>query len=200
LAVVGIIALVSVAAVPVMRGLGGSQSSRATASILVSALEQARTAAILSGTNAYLVLPDANFPATNYRFVSYAVLRPPVDLDANGRDDFQTNVSSPNWVLLSKWERLPGDLLFSSTLLSQLPKITPTNLPAPGGSNATTMPTIGFTPSGSLTDDAGTNGLRFASAAVTNRPGGAFPSDQIEISRFSGRVRYGGIVTNSANF
>ena len=196
LAVVGIIAMLSVAAVPVMRGLGGSQSSRATAQILVSALEQARTAAILSGTNAYLVLPDANFPATNYRFVSYAILRPPVDLDANNRDDFQTNVSPPNWVLLSKWERLPGDLRFSSALLSELAKITPINLPAPGGSNATQMPMIGFTPSGSLTDDAGTNGLLFASSAkVTN--GTANVADQVQISRFSGRVRYAGVVTNT---
>ena len=60
LAVVGIIAILSVAAVPVMRGLGGAQSTRATAQILVSALEQARTAAILSGTNAYLALPNSN--------------------------------------------------------------------------------------------------------------------------------------------
>lgn len=183
-----------------MRGLGGSQSSRATAQILVSALEQVRTAAILSGTNAYLALPDGNFPAANYRFASYAVLRPPVDLDANGRDDFQTNVNSTSWVLLSKWERLPGDLLFSSNLLTTrlTTRLTPANLLAPGGSNAGSMPMIGFTPSGSLTDDSGTNGLLFASAAkVTN--GRAAVADQVQISRFSGRVRFAG-VTNNVDF
>jgi prepilin-type N-terminal cleavage/methylation domain-containing protein len=196
LAVVGIIAILSVAAVPVMRGLGGSQSSRATAQILISALEQARTAAILSGTNAYLVLPDANFPATNYQFRSYAIVRPAVDLDGSTKDDFQTNVNAGNWVLLSKWERLPGDLLFSSTLLSELAKITPTNLPAPGGSNATQMPMIGFTPSGSLSQAAGTSGLLFASSnKVVN--GVASVADRIEISQFSGRVRYAGLVTNT---
>jgi len=197
LAVVGIVAILSVAAVPVMRGLGGSQSSRATASILVSALEQARTAAILSGTNAYLVLPDANFPATNYRFVSYAVLRPPVDLDADDRDDFQTNVSLPNWVLLSKWERLPGDLLFSSDRLTSLTnRITPTGVPFPGNASASALPAIGFAPSGGLSDGTGTNGLLFASSnKVAN--GKAAVADRIDISFYSGRVRYAGIVTNT---
>jgi Tfp pilus assembly protein FimT len=197
LAVVGIIAILSVAAVPVMRGLGGSQSSRATAQILVSALEQARTAAILSGTNAYLALPDANFPATNYRFVSYAILRPTADQDANNRDDFQTNVTHPGWVLLSKWERLPGDLLFSSDRLTSLTnRITPTGVPFPGNASASSMPSIGFTPAGGLTDHSGTNGLLFASSAkVTN--GRASVADRIDIFFYSGRVRYTGIVTNT---
>jgi Tfp pilus assembly protein FimT len=197
LAVVGIIAILSVAAVPVMRGLGGSQSSRATAQILVSALEQARTAAILSGTNAYLALPDANFPATNYRFVSYAILRPTADQDANNRDDFQTNVTHPGWVLLSKWERLPGDLLFSSDRLTSLTnRITPTGVPFPGNASASSMPSIGFTPAGGLTDHSGTNGLLFASSAkVTN--GRASVADRIDISFYSGRVRYAGIFTNT---
>lgn len=199
LAVVGIIAMLSVAAVPVMRGLGGAQSSRATAQILVSALEQARTAAILSGTNAYLALPDAQtttMNATN-RFRTYAILRPTVDQDANNRDDFQTNVTAPGWVLLSKWERLPGDLLFSSNRLTSLTtSITPTGVPFPGGSNASAMPVIGFSPGGGLGDGSGTNGLLFASSAkVTN--GIAAVADRIDISLYSGRVRYTGIVTNT---
>jgi Tfp pilus assembly protein FimT len=199
LAVVGIIAILSVAAVPVMRGLGGSQSSRATAQILVSALEQARTAAILSGTNAYLALPDAQtttMNATN-RLRTYAILRPTADQDANNRDDFQTNVTHPGWVLLSKWERLPGDLLFSSNRLTSLTnRITPTGVPFPGNASASAMPSIGFTPAGGLTDHTGTNGLLFASSAkVTN--GIAAVADRIEISQYSGRVRYAGIVTNT---
>ena len=200
LAVVGIIAMLSVAAVPVMRGLGGSQSSRATAQILVSALEQARTAAILSGTNAYLVLPDAQtttMNATN-RLRTYAILRPTVDQDANSRDDFQTNVAAPGWVLLSKWERLPGDLLFSSNLLATAltNRITPTGVPFPANASASALPAIGFTPGGGLVDPSGTAGLLFASSAkVTN--GIAAVADRIEISEYSGRVRYTGIITNT---
>ena len=204
LAVVGIMAILSVAAVPVMRGLGGSQSSRATASILVSALEQARTAAILSGTNAYLALPDAQtttMNATN-RLRTYAILRNTVDQDANGFDDFQTNTPAPTppappgWILLSKWERLPGDLLFSSNRLTSLTnRITPTGVPFPGNATASSMPAIGFAPSGGLSDGTGTNGLLFASSAkVTN--GMAAVADRIDISFYSGRVRYTGIVTN----
>jgi prepilin-type N-terminal cleavage/methylation domain-containing protein len=204
LAVVGIIAILSVAAVPVMRGLGGSQSSRATASILVSALEQARTAAILSGTNAYLALPDAQtttMSSTN-RLRTYAVIRQTVDQDEPGQplygyDDFQTNVVAPGWVLLSKWERLPGDLLFSSNRLTALTnRITPTNAPFPGGSNASAMPAIGFTPGGALVDPSGTNGLLFASSNKISN-GVATVADRIDISFYSGRVRYTGIVTNT---
>ncbi len=205
LAVVGIIAMVSIAAVPVMRGLGGAQSSRATAQILVSALEQARTAAILSGTNAFLALPDpgtTTMNATN-RLRTYAILRNTIDQDANGYDDFQTNVTAPappappGWVLLSKWERLPGDLVFSSNSLVALTnRITPTGVPFPGGSNASAMPAIGFAPSGGLSDGTGTNGLLFASSnKVVN--GIASVADRIDISLYSGRVRYTGIVTNT---
>jgi len=199
LAVVGIIAMLSVAAVPVMRGLGGSQSSRATAQILVSALEQARTAAILSGINAYLALPDDGTTTMNptNRFRTYAVIRQTADQDANGYDDYQTNVSTNSgWVLLSKWERLPGDLMFSSTTLALLSPTNPSGLTFPGNSNSSTLRLIGFTPSGGLTDTNGTNGLLFASSAkVTN--GRANVADRIDISLYSGRVRYTGIVTNT---
>jgi Tfp pilus assembly protein FimT len=199
LAVVGIIAILSVAAVPVMRGLGGAQSSRATAQILVSALEQARTAAILSGTNAYLALPDAGtttMNATN-RLRTYAIIRQTVSQDGDSFDDFQTNVTTnTGWVLLSKWERLPGDLLFSSTRLALLSSINPSGLTFPGNSNSSTLRLIGFTPSGGLTDQTGTNGLLFASSnKVVN--GMASVADRIEISQYSGRVRYAGIVTNT---
>ena len=199
LAVVGIIAIISVAAVPVMRGLGGSQSSRATASILVSALEQARTAAILSGTNAYLALPDAGTTTMNptNRFRTYAVIRETVSQDGDDKDDFQTNVSTNmGWVLLSKWERLPGDLQFSATALGQLAFTNPSGLTFPANSSSSNLRLIGFTPSGGLTDTKGTNGLLFASSTkVTN--GRATVADRIDISFYSGRVRYTGIVTNT---
>lgn len=195
LAVVGIITIVSVAAVPVMRGLGGSQSSRATAQILVSALEQTRTAAILSGTNAYLALPGSNtttMTASNQER-SYAIIRPKVDLDGDTRDDFQTNVTG-NWVLLSKWERLPGDLAFFGPRLTLLPQTNPTGLPFPGNAASSSLRILGFTPSGALTDPEGTNGLLFFSLSRSN------VYDGIKTSQYSGRIRYVGIVTNATNF
>jgi len=201
LAVVGIVAILSVAAVPVMRGLGGSQSSRATAQILVSALEQARTAAILSGTNAYLALPDGTFTATNYRNCSYAILRNTVDLDGDSLDDFQTNTAAPSppevgWILLSKWERLPGDLLFSSNLLTtQLTNRISPGVTMPGGGVAGALPAIGFTPGGGLVEPSGTAGLLFASSNKVV-DGKAAVADQIEISEYSGRVRYIGLTNN----
>ncbi len=199
LAVVGIIAILSVAAVPVMRGLGGSQSSRATAQILISALEQARTAAILSGTNAYLALPNTETTTMNLtnRLRTYAVIRETVSQDGDEYDDFQTNVpTASKWVLLSKWERLPGDLQFSATALNQLASTDPSGLTFPGNSNSSTLAVIGFTSGGALSDPRGTAGLLFASSnKVAN--GKAAVADRIEISEYSGRVRYAGIVTNT---
>jgi len=195
LAVVGIIAILSTVAVPVMRGLTGSQSSRAAAQILVSALEQTRTAAILSGTNAYLALPDSNTTtmlATNLGR-SYAIIRPKVDLDGDTRDDFATNFTG-NWILLSKWERLPGDLVFYPPQLLRLLETNPTGLPFPRNANSTPLRILGFTPSGGLADNAGTNGLLFYSLARSN------VYDGIKTSFFSGRVRYVGMVTNPTNF
>jgi prepilin-type N-terminal cleavage/methylation domain-containing protein len=195
LAVVGIVAILSVAAVPVMRGLGGSQSSRATASILVSALEQARTAAILSGTNAYLALPDANTTTMTTTNVdrSYAIIRPKVDLDGDNRDDFQTNFTA-NWILLSKWERLPGDIVFDSPRLARHILTNPAGLPFPGNSAASPLRVLGFNPSGGLAEATGTNGLLFYSQAKSN------VVDGIKISFYSGRVQYVGIVTNTNTF
>ena len=196
LAVVGIIAILSVAAVPVMRGLGGSQSSRATAQILVSALEQARTTAILSGTNAYLVFPGTAFPETNYQFRSYALVRPKATNHGGPNDDFLTNNAS-SWILLSKWERLPGDLQFSAVRLASLTNLSVSNLTVPRNTNwQGSLPAIGFTPSGGLTDQTGANGLLFASSNKI-AGGKASVADRIEISQFSGRVRYTGLVTNT---
>jgi len=189
-----------------MRGLGGAQSSRATAQILVSALEQARTAAILSGTNAFLVFPGTDFPDTNYSYRSYAILRNTVDKDptntaGHNLDDFQTNIAAPGWVLLSKWERLPGDLVFSTNLFStnhpsRLESRSFNNLAVPNRASwAGTLSAIGFAPNGSLWT-TNTNGLLFASTSKTNQ-GRAQVADRIEVFRFSGRIRYAGLVTNT---
>jgi len=187
--------MVSIAAVPVMRGLGGAQSSRATAQILVSALEQARTAAILSGTNAYLAFPSSNtttMAATNIDR-SYAVIRQKVDLNGDNRDDFQTNFTA-SWILLSKWERLPGDIVFDSLRLARHSLTNPVGLPFPGSVGTSPLRILGFTPGGGLVDTAGTNGLLFYSQAKSN------VVDGIKISFYSGRVRHVGVVTNTNTF
>jgi len=198
--------MISVAAVPLMRGLGGSQSSRAAAQILVSALEQARTAAILSGTNAFLLLADPVLTTslqTNtdalIRLRTFTLARPTVDQDGNSRDDFATNSPAPGWVQLGKWERLPADLVFSPRRLGALAQTTPALVFPPPQRTPSPLRQIGFTPSGELTETNGTNGLLFASARITNAKG-EFPADRIEVSYYSGRVRYVGLVTNNPDF
>jgi hypothetical protein len=182
-----------------MRGLGGSQSSRATAQILVSALEQARTAAILSGTNVFLAIPNSSFPVTNFRYSSYVLIRPRVTNNGGPNDDFLTNQSAP-WLVLSKWERLPGDLGFSPRATDQLPAVNASNLTVAGTNYSGNLPAIGFNSSGSLVDQAGTIGLLFASTNPANFSStNAKIADRVLVAQFSGRIRYAGL-TNNAPF
>jgi len=187
LVVVAIIAIISVAALPVMRGLTGSQSSRGTAQTIVSAIEQARTAAIMSSNResgwGAVVFPSANssgFPES-HRLRSYAVFQ-------DGR-------------LISKWEILPGDLQFSPSALLALATntITLSNATIPGNTNwSGSLPAIVFEPSGGLLNKAEALNLVFASS---NKISGnnASVADAIEVAPYSGRVRYLGI-TNNVNF
>ena len=124
---------------------------------------------------------------------SYAVIRHKIDLNGDNRDDFQTNFTA-NWILLSKWERLPGNVLFDSTRLRRLSLTNPTGVPFPGNAVSSSLRFIGFAPDGGLTDPAGTNGLLLYAQGSSN----AF--DGIKISRYSGRVRYVGLVTNTNTF
>jgi hypothetical protein len=97
---------------------------------------------------------------------------------------------------LSKWERLPGDLLFSSNTLALLSPTNPSGLTFPANSNSSNLRLIGFTPSGGLTDTNATAGLLFASSNKVSN-GVATVADRIDISFYSGRVRYTGLVTNT---
>jgi prepilin-type N-terminal cleavage/methylation domain-containing protein len=196
LAVVGIIAILAVGTVPILRGLGDSQSSRGAAMILVSALEQARSAAILSGTEVYLALPDRTFPNTNYRSNSYVLLRRKLTNSGGPNDDFFTNQSSP-WIVLSKWERLPGTLVFGLTSLTN--RLLVTNLAIPGNPDwRGQLATISFNPAGSVNADSALRLLFTPSNLVTNQL--ARFADRVEITRFSGRIRYAGLTNNVTNF
>lgn len=181
---------------PIMRGLTSSQSARGTASALVSALEQARNAAVTSGTNGFLALPDANTTTltNDYQLRSYAVIRSGVDLNGDNVDDV-LNIPLTSFVLLSKWERLPGDLQFSQTSLNTLSTINPTGLTLPGNVAASPLRVVEFDSSGALVNKTATIRLLFASSnKVTN--GWAVVADRIEISPYSGRVRYAGLTNN----
>ena len=103
------------------------------------------------------------------------------------------------WILLSKWEQLPGDLVFSPLRLSSYSNVVITALPVPKDPAwSGQLPSIAFSPAGGLADVTNSLALYFASAARTNN-NLAELADWIEISRFSGRVRYAGI-TNNVNF
>lgn len=196
LAVVGIMAVLAIGAVPILRGLGDSQSARGAAMSLVSTLEQARSAAILSGTEVYLAFPDRTFPLTNYRSNSYVLLRRKVTNSGGPNDDFLTNQAA-NWIVLSKWERLPGTLVFSLSGMTN--RLSVDGLAIPGNPNwRGQLARLSFNPAGSLNADSALRLLFAPSNVISN--GAARVADSIEITRFSGRVRYAGVTNNATNF
>ena len=86
LVVIGIIGIMAVAGLPALKGITGSTGRTGAINGLMSALDQARSAAILSGANAYVVFPDqalttlpatASFNPSNYVYRSYAIFRDP---------------------------------------------------------------------------------------------------------------------------
>ena len=181
-----------------MRGLTSSQSARGTIRVLTSSLEQARTASILSGTNAYLGFPDTSTSTiTNtYQLRSFCLFRHRVDQNGDNADDFVPGATGA-FVLLSKWERLPGDLQFSPASLALLDSLNPDGVAFPGRTAASSLRVLGFEPSGGLINKVNTRALLFASSnKVTNSR--ASVADRIEISPYSGRVRYTGLTNDVA--
>ena len=107
LAVIGIIGIMAVAGLPALKGITGSTGRTGAINGLMSALDQARSAAILSGANAYVVFPDQteftklsvtpSFNPSNYVYRSYAIFRDP-------NPELDTSTST---LQLGKWENLP---------------------------------------------------------------------------------------------
>jgi len=207
LAVIGIIALIAAAGVPALKGISGSTGRTGGINALMSALDQTRSAAILSGVNAYLVFPDASFSpgsgldAQNYVYRSYAIVR-----DANA-DLGETNLVSAtqtNQVQIGKWESLPAGIALVSTSVTALPQTNLVlSLPGSAVTSSVSVRVISFNPSGGLVDAAATNGITVyegrwdGSQGVPARPNRVV--DRITLNRFTGRATLA-MATNSGAY
>lgn len=202
LAVLGIIGLMAVAGLPALKGISGSSGRTGGINALMSALDQTRSAAIVSGVNAYLVLPDTTFrpgaglDPLNYVYRSYAIFR-----DVNA-DLGETNTTTAQ-VQLGKWESLPQGITLVSASVAAL-SVMNLDLSLPGNSASTSVSVraIGFNPSGGLLDAAATNGLTVyegrwdGSRGLPARPNRIV--DQITLNRFTGRANLSMATNNGA--
>ena len=203
MAVIGIMA---VAGLPALKGITGSTGRTGAINGLMSALDQARSAAILSGTNAYVVFPDpvvfgalattATFSPSNYVLRSYAIFR-----DTN--PDLETNTAT---IQLGKWESLPQGIALDSTSVSALPQTTNLSLSLPGSPASQTLAarTIGFNASGGLVDAGATNGITVYEGYWSGTKGVPARTnrlvDQITLNRFTGRAFLRTVTNTSGSY
>jgi len=205
LAVIGIIGIMAAAGLPALKGITGSTGRTGAINGLMSALDQTRSAAILSGANAYVVFPDqafstlpatASFNPSNYVYRSYAIFRDP-NPDLEG--------TNTNTIQIGKWESLPQGIALVSTRVTALP----TNrlfISLPGSTvfQARTLRSVGFNSSGGLLDPVATNGITVyegywnGSQGVPARTNNQIV-DRITLNRFTGRA-FLSIATNTGSY
>lgn len=202
LAVIGIIGIMAVAGLPALKGITGSTGRTGAINGLMSALDQTRSAAILSGANAYLVFPDqafgtlpatASFNPSNFVYRSYAIFRDPnPELDG----------TNTNTIQIGKWENLPQGIALVSTSVMALPQIN-LGISLPGTNSMITnqLRIIGFNSSGGLLSGGATSGVTVYEGTWNGSQGVPARAnrivDRITLSRFTGRA-FLSVATNSS--
>lgn len=193
LVVLGVIGIMAVAGLPALKGITGSTGRTGAINGLMSALDQTRSAAILSGANAYLVFPDstsfgglassAAFNPSNYIFRSYAIFRDP-------NSSLETNTTT---IQIGKWQTLPTGIALVSGDVNALPTNSLSFSPPGSGSSQTlSLRAIGFNSAGGLIDGAATSGITIyegiwnGTKGVPARPNRLV--DRITLNRFTGRA------------
>lgn len=206
LAVLGIIGLIAAAGIPALKGISGSTGRTGGINALMSALDQTRSAAILSGVNAHLVLPDATFDpgsgldAQNYVYRSYAIFR---DASADLGETNLVSDSQTNQIQIGKWESLPAGIALVSTSVTALPQANVSlSLPGSAVTSSVSVRVISFNASGGLVDATATNGFTVyegrwnGTEGVPARPNRVV--DQITLNRFTGRATLSMATNNGA--
>lgn len=201
MAVIGIMALLAVVAVPSLKGLMGSSGKKQAIAQILGALEIARNTAIASGTNAAVVFPGRNFtnnPSYGYRSMAVVAWNPT-----------NTNASP---TMVGSWIVMPQGVVLHANAIDLLPTLgtnvveTPSLIIPPDvtAKSISRLPAVVFGYDGSLeegshyTNSISTGGISLYEGnvllsnlgfptATTNTSRQQTNVETIRITRFTGR-------------
>jgi prepilin-type N-terminal cleavage/methylation domain-containing protein len=197
LVVIGIIAILLVAALPAVTSLSKSSGRKGAISSLLGSIEQARSLAIKDGQATYLVLPGQLPPGADsstiqrYGYRSFAIFED---------EDDPVNPGTKKIKQVSSWKTLPTGVGIRSGSLNYLAKTTQFNFTPMGSTVTAPFPFLKFNANGevdpSSTPSASTGTIQFGifegyvdangtdkSTSKTNF------TESIEVSRLTGRAK-----------
>lgn len=200
LVVIGIMAILAAMALPSIQGLAGSAGRKGAVNSLLGTFEQARAAALETGTNTYVGFADRHFPDESMRYRAWIVFR-------DRTEDDSPAVGEPGatqFVPLTRWETLPSRVSIKSEPLSIVEDymLTLNDESLPRLDAGSTLPVLAFTPAGSLQAAHSAQKMRLfiyegfyangqdnfsRQAAFQRSAAGLF--ERISFSRYTGRAR-----------
>jgi prepilin-type N-terminal cleavage/methylation domain-containing protein len=155
--VLTIMGIIMVLALPAVKGFSGSAGRKGAINMMLNTFEQARVAALTSGTNVYVGFAndDKSFPK-EMQCRAFIVFRDRLDSDKAYAGSVPTYTPLTKWVLLPKGISFRKDPISDSSLLSDDLKaaILPNNLPQPKvGQDVPSIPVLTFNASGFIETD-----------------------------------------------
>jgi len=193
LTVIAIMAILMGISIPAINSLTGATGRQGAVRVMLNAFERARVAALESSTNAYIGFANENFPRENYRYRSFIIFRDRLDTDQPA-----AGPGALDYVVLSKWEELPGRMSIAPQPNSVVGMNGTTLVMAdssiPFLSSGNEIPALRFTSTGSISADNDLlRVLLFQGFVLNGTPNFTSPSDaffeMIQLSRYTGRAR-----------
>ncbi len=187
LAVLGVIALMAALAVPSIIGMSGSAGRKGAVNVLLNTFEQARVAALTSGTTTYVGFANRYFPDENMQYRAYIVFRDRTEDDPAGAGEY---------IPLTRWETLPRNIYFHRETNSLVGRngdapshVILTDNSLPRLYDGAELPVIRFNSMGGIIEPTTSNHLRLFITErdpMSDGPGGFL--EQISFARFTGRA------------
>lgn len=193
LAVIMIITILAAVSAPSLMQISNSAARKGAVNVLLNAFEQARVAALTSGTNTYVGFADKNFPNSSMRYRAFIIFR-------NAQTDDPP--SSGNYIPLTKWEPLPQKISIKTEPNSLVEgyELPLTDNSIPFYNSGDSLPCLVFNSTGAIQQPADSNKLQlfiyegfFANGQdnftrdAQNMTGALF--ERITFSRFTGRAQ-----------
>ncbi len=197
MAVMGIMVIMMALAAPMIGDFATQAGRRGAVNILLNSFENARVAALQSGTNVYIGFADQNFPVEDMRYNSFIIFR--------DRNEYDTTPDTQQYVYLTGWRQLPDGISFQRQTNSVL---------NPANANRTinetdnfpqfaagTLPIVQFMETGGIVQPAAGSGSNPLAVYIYE---GFFDStnntevntsqiagvDKFSLARFTGRIRH----------